>query len=190
LHRQWALPGPEAVARARKDFVEGLTRELSAHAGRFGEVRGARAAIESLPAAGWDVAVATGGWGASARLKLQAASLAIDDAVIACADDALSRAEIIRVAIARAERRYGHRFDRIVTVGDGQWDATAAALLSLPFIGIGSGPHAEALRAAGATVVLRHYVDIEEFHRALATCRVPGTDPAPGETNISGSTDD
>src|SRR3954469_20458639 len=53
-----SLPGPEAVARARKDFVEGLTRELSAHAGRFGEVRGARAAIESLPAAGWDVAVA------------------------------------------------------------------------------------------------------------------------------------
>jgi phosphoglycolate phosphatase-like HAD superfamily hydrolase len=50
------------------------------------------------------------------------------------ASDHLSRVEIVAAAVDRA----GH--GRAVSVGDGLWDAEAAAALGLPFVGIGPDP--------------------------------------------------
>jgi phosphoglycolate phosphatase-like HAD superfamily hydrolase len=167
------IPAAGAVAETRDRFVERLKVELANHPDAFTAIPGARAALASLDATGWRMAVATGGWGPSARMKLQAAHLSVDDAVLACADDATARADIVQLAMARAERFYGCRFDRVVVLGDARWDVDAAALLGLPFIGIASEARASMLHAAGAHIVLADYSDIDTFHAALSAARAP-----------------
>ena len=129
--------------------------------------------LQRLSASGWYVALATGGWGPSAKLKLRAANIIIDDDVLACADDGVSRADIVRLALERAEAWYNRRFDRVVSIGDGVWDVQTAMNLELPFIGIGRGQRADRLRDAGADVVLPNYRDFVAFERALESAVMP-----------------
>jgi phosphoglycolate phosphatase-like HAD superfamily hydrolase len=166
-------PSVELMARARSQFVDRLTSTLGDEPHRFTEIRGARAMLQRVTNEGWCVALATGGWGPSARLKLRAAHLEFDDALLACADDGISRADIVQLAHERAESFYDKRFDRVVSVGDGVWDASAAASLRLPFIGIARGEKAERLRRAGASVVLPDYGDPDAFFSALSIADVP-----------------
>ena len=166
-------PSLELMTRARTQFVEQLTSTLDDEPHRFVEIPGAGAMLERLATDGWCVALATGGWGQSARLKLRAARLEIDDAVLACADDGISRADIVQLARVRAQSFYGKRFDRVVSIGDGVWDATTATSLDLPFIGIAQHEKAERLRAAGAGTVFPDYRDLAQFISALTTAEVP-----------------
>jgi phosphoglycolate phosphatase-like HAD superfamily hydrolase len=166
VHGQ-GLPPDSALARARTRFIDLLTTALASEPTRFAEVAGAAAAIAAIRGNGWCVALATGGWGPSARLKLRAARIALPDEVLACADDAASREDIVRIARRRAEDFYGRRFQHVVSIGDGVWDVTTAAALELPFIGIGSGDRAAALRTAGATVVLPNYEILNDVLDAL-----------------------
>lgn len=129
--------------------------------------------LRDLPQRDWCVAFATGGWRPSALLKLRVAEIALDEAVFACADDARTRADIVRLAHARAESFYERRFDRVVSVGDGVWDVQTAAALRLPFVGIGKGAHAERLRTAGAQIVVSDYADLDEFRNALDVAAPP-----------------
>ena len=135
---------------------------------------GATAALDAMRRAGWRTAVATGGWGPSARLKLRTAGIDVADETFACADDAESRVEIVTLARQKAERHFDCTFERVVSIGDGVWDVDTAARLALPFVGIASGSRAERLRAAGAAVVLPHYADLAAFLRALDSATAPG----------------
>ena len=170
-------PSVELMSSARAQFVERLTSTLDSEPHRFTEVDGARAMLQRLEREGWCVALATGGWGPSARLKLHAARLDVDEALLACADDGVSRADIVQLARQRAESFYGKHFDRVVSVGDGVWDATTAATLTLPFIGIARGEKADRLRRAGATLVLPDYRDLDGFVSALMSAGVPQARP-------------
>jgi phosphoglycolate phosphatase-like HAD superfamily hydrolase len=166
-------PSVDLISRARAEFVDGLTSMLNESPHRFVEIRGAAKMLGRLASEGWCVALATGGWGPSARLKLRAAGLDVNDALLACADDGISRADIVRLARERAEAFYVRRFDRVVSVGDGVWDVTTASTLELPFIGIATGEKAERLRHAGADIVFADYQNISEFLSALTTANAP-----------------
>jgi phosphoglycolate phosphatase-like HAD superfamily hydrolase len=166
-------PTAELMARAKSQFADTLMATLDDEPHRFVEVAGAVGMLRRIAEAGWRVAVATGGWGLSARLKLRAAGIEIDDAVFASADDGGPRADIVKLATRRAESFYGTQFDRVVSIGDGVWDAEAAASLDLPFIGIANGAKAERLRDAGAESVFTDYRDIDAFLDALMNATVP-----------------
>ena len=161
------------VARARSELVRRLNAALRENPSRFGAIAGAQSVLRSIVGNGWRVAVATGGWGPSARLKLAAARFEIHESVIACSDDATSRVEIVQLARRRAEIVHACNFDRIVSIGDGPWDVAAAGALELPFVGIGRGERAERLRDAGATTVLDDFSDLASVDRALANARPP-----------------
>ena len=141
------------IARVTTCFVHELECELARAPERFAPIAGAVGLFDALRDAGWAIAIATGGWGPSARLKLGAAGISEPDLVVACATDALTRTEIVQLAITRAMERRG-AFERVVSIGDRPWDVRTAAELGLPFVGVGSGRKAEALRAAGAATVL------------------------------------
>ena len=166
-------PSVDEMSRARELFVERLRVEIDRAPLRFASIGGAVAMLAQLEERGWNVAVATGGWGPSARLKLKNAGLSIDDAVFACADDARSRADIVQLAWARAELFYRQQFDRVVSIGDGVWDVSTAIELDLPFVGIASGNRAERLRDAGANAVLEDYTDPDAFWSMLETATTP-----------------
>jgi len=115
---------------------------------------------------GYRVAIATGCWGDSARVKMASAGMDYDAYPSASADDAPERAAIIQLAVERAARRYGG-FDDSVYIGDGVWDARACLALGVPFIGIGVAGQAEKLRQAGAVRVFPDLADGDEFLRFL-----------------------
>jgi len=173
-HRR-SEPSADEMSRARSRFVDRLRAELEQAPARFTAIRGASTMLGQIAEHGWSVAVATGGWGPSARLKLGVAQLAIDDGVFACADDGRSRADIVRFARARAETFYGCRFDRVVSIGDGEWDVRTATELDMPFVGIGAGERADRLRRAGAGIVLPDYSDFDAFMTALERARQPSS---------------
>ncbi len=160
-------PSADDYERARSGFVTRITRALEADRARCVPIPGALEMLRALGRSGWCIAAATGGWGPSARLKLRVAGIELPHAVLACADDAETRVEIVSLARRRAEEYFGRSFERVVSIGDGVWDVAAARQLGLPFIGIASGERADRLRAVGAEVVLPDYADLRAFERAL-----------------------
>jgi phosphoglycolate phosphatase-like HAD superfamily hydrolase len=164
-------PSSAETDRAIATLGEQLAAVCEREPHRFAEIAGARAALSAMQAEGWCVAVATGCWGVSARLKLRAAGIEVPGEVVACADDAIARADIVQLAQRRAERHYDRTFDRVVSLGDGPWDVRAAIELNMPFIGMG-GRESE-LRELGASTVLRDYRDLDAFRRALSEATAP-----------------
>jgi phosphoglycolate phosphatase-like HAD superfamily hydrolase len=163
------IASADEVERVRARFVDALSDVHGREPHRFRPIAGAMSVFDAVRGAGWSVAIATGGWGASARLKLRLAGIDHDGVPLACADDAESRSDIVRIAIERA----GGRFDRVVSVGDRPWDSTTAAALGIPFVGIASGAKAGELTAAGARTIVEHYEDRAAFLRALQHAEPP-----------------
>lgn len=106
------------------------------------------------------VALATGGWESTARLKLERAGYDIQDIPLASSSDADTREEIMRIAELRAREKHGvPPFETITYVGDGVWDARAAANLGWRFLGVGTGEQAARLEREGAFAVIDHYLN-------------------------------
>jgi len=147
-------------------------RDLILQAGKsepnlFTAMPGAPTLFSCLADAGWQSAIATGGWELTARYKLTQAGVPHEDIPAAFANDAHPRSEIIQLAQCRAEERTGKSFDHIVYVGDGVWDVRAADQLGIGFVGCATFPRSEELLTAGAKVVLPCFSDQELLLKAL-----------------------
>jgi len=151
----------EALVRSGRDASESA---LSLHRTRFvqlldqrmttlDEIPGARAFLAELLAIGWRIALCTGAWSASARLKLSRAGF--PDLPLASCDDDISREAILRHGIELA----GGQDDIIVSFGDAPWDVRAAANLGLSFVGIG--------RRSGAAEALDDFRDATALFAAI-----------------------
>jgi phosphoglycolate phosphatase-like HAD superfamily hydrolase len=114
------------------------------------------------------VAFATGGLRVSAELKLHRAGLPFALIPFASSNDALPRADILRIAAGRAAEKYATQFATFTYVGDGVWDVKAARELGWRFMGIGSGRQANRLRQAGADIVVPDYRPTEALLNLLA----------------------
>lgn len=166
-------PEESDLAGLQNRFVTTLRAELARAPDRFVAIEGAADLFRHLRSDGWCVALATGGWGTSAAVKLRAAGVLATDVPMACADDAESREEIVRLAWQKAEVVTGAGFRRVVSVGDAPWDVRTARSLGLPFVGVGAGVTEQRLRAAGATTILPHFGDASAVVRALTSASVP-----------------
>jgi phosphoglycolate phosphatase-like HAD superfamily hydrolase len=120
-------------------------------------------------------ALATGGFRASAELKLRRAGLLDPSVPFASSDDALSREQIMRIAADRAAKKYMVEFSGFTFIGDGVWDVRAARNLGWTFIGIGAGENAERLRRAGADTIIPDYNPIARFLSILRRSRERAT---------------
>jgi len=149
-----------------------LRRGVEADPRRVVAVPGAPELLKTLRThARWRPALATGGWGASARLKLACAGIDAEGLPLATSDDCEARVDIVREAIARAHDAWHvTRFERIVCVGDGTWDAETARQLGYPFVGIfrdGS------TLPEGTPCTIHDYTNPEAVLHLLKTCPVP-----------------
>jgi phosphoglycolate phosphatase-like HAD superfamily hydrolase len=168
LGRRHSRPvgAPEHAAVLHR-FVELLREQLALDPQRFRPIAGAREVRSVLERAGWRIALATGAWSESARLKLAAIGFDTTGIVMATSSDAPTRTEIVRLAADRARQAHGE-FDRIVSIGDAVWDVQTAAIVGWPFVGIASGERSDRLRAAGATCVLHDLADERALLGALS----------------------
>jgi phosphoglycolate phosphatase-like HAD superfamily hydrolase len=172
-------PESRELAQLQQRFLTLLNAALFSSPGRFMAIEGARDIVQHLRSAGWCVAIATGGWGASAAIKLRAAGLLDDHIPLACADDAEAREAIVRLAWQKAEAQTGTSFQRVVSVGDAPWDVRTAHSLGIPFVGIATGDAAHRLRLAGATTILPHFGDRSAVLAAFDSASVPTVTQSP-----------
>jgi phosphoglycolate phosphatase-like HAD superfamily hydrolase len=174
-------PSPDAVADTVGRFVALLA--AAHHAQPISPTRGAAELLTTLPSHGWAIAMATGAWRRAAHLKLTAAGLHDDAIPLATSEDGPARTDIVKTAVARAERHYDATFDRIVSVGDGVWDVEAARGLALPFVGVAAGARAERLRAAGAGSVLPDLSSRLAVLATLESATIPSA-PSPMRAHV------
>ncbi len=80
------------------------------------------------------LALATGGWAETARMKLEAAGLAAEQIPLASASDHYDRVEIMKTAEQKAG---GTCYHTRTYFGDGVWDRTAASYLGYGFVLVG-----------------------------------------------------
>jgi len=121
------------IERIRCEFFR-LVEAHVASAGPFREIPGARTLLRRLrdsPAHG--VAIATGGWRQSARIKLTSAGFDLDGIPLVSSDDAIDRTEIMRIALAAL----GKTAASVTYFGDGAWDRQACEFLGWTFRPVG-----------------------------------------------------
>jgi len=80
------------------------------------------------------IGIATGGWGHTARIKLNHAGFDLQDVAITSSDDSEERIKIMRKCLDAL----GGSYRRIVYIGDAEWDVQATRELGWHFIGVGS----------------------------------------------------
>lgn len=154
-------PSPLMISQFRDHFV-GLLAHASSSV-PFTAVTGASVLLSRLvDCAELRVALATGAWRDSARLKMASAGFCYDAYPAASSDDALDRESIIRLSIQRATDRYGG-FGSAVYVGDGVWDVRACRRVGIPFIGVATDGRAASLAAEGAVRVFPNFSDTDLF---------------------------
>lgn len=172
------VPEEIELLKFKTRFVSLLEDYCLKNPALFGEIVGASCMLRSLnQELEWRVAIASGSWRVSGELKLKVAGIQLDDFPAAFAEDGLSREEILKSVVLRAQHHYQKsHFNRIVSVGDGLWDVRTARNLRFPFLGIGSEKRRKTLRQAGATHVIRDFANYGEVLRCLAEADVPKTE--------------
>ena len=128
------IPGEEAtVAAVKARFVELIDAYIRVN-GPFPEVPGAFRHLERYRHSPQHfVAIATGGWRQTARLKLETAGFSLTGLPLASSDDAYERVDIMKKALTRPESE----FTSITYYGDGSWDKIACEALGWRFIAVG-----------------------------------------------------
>jgi len=167
-------PTAADLSRLHERFICRLAGRAADAPHLFATLPGAAEALRRLrQEPDWAVAIATGSWEASGRLKLRAAGIDVEGIPAAFADDLPTREAIIERAIRLSEKRHGP-FARTVYVGDGVWDVRAARRLGIAFLGVAPNEHAQsALHNEGASHIIRDYTDFGGFVRALDDANVP-----------------
>ena len=126
-------PADAGVMRDIKGlFIDGLRKHVDA-SGSFPIIDGALEFVERLRAkADLHLAIATGCWRESAVIKLESAGFDIDGIPLATSDDAIPRVDIMRCALAGADRA-----ESITYYGDAEWDRRACRELGWEFVAVG-----------------------------------------------------
>ena len=116
------------------------------------------------------MAIATGGWKKTAKLKFDHCRMQVSDLPMATCDDSPSRERIMEIACERACQKAGlTRFQRSVYFGDGEWDFEAARHLGFDFIGIDNSKRKEAIMRSGGKYVFEDFTDSQQIIDLIVT---------------------
>lgn len=180
-------PTPEEMNRMQTRFSTLLAMRIDA-AGGIRPVAGAVELLTYLLGSPdeYAVAYASGGWGATARLKLRLAGLPVENVPAAFSDDDISREGICRTAHRRAEKHHGSKLPTVVYVGDGVWDVRTSRQLGYRFVGVGRGAEAAKLRSEGASEILPDFQNRAAFFAAVG--KVAAT-ASPVSSRCAGTTE-
>jgi phosphoglycolate phosphatase-like HAD superfamily hydrolase len=180
VRRARGHPPTAAESSAVQARMAGLMADITRRTGRCTrEIPGAAACLRELQRRGYAVAIASGDWEATARLKFSTAGIPFDGLPAAFCDVAHPRTDIMRAALARAAAHYGcSRFDRVTYVGDAGWDVRACRALGWPLVGVEAGKFSARLPELGVTHVIPDYLDLAAFLTAIEQAEIPRAVPA------------
>lgn len=156
------------IDQFRNRFIELLQIAYQKDDSVFTEVAGARDFFQRLQDDNnYRLAVATGSWSDSARIKLRSIEIDFENLPFAHSDKFMSREEIVEDAIRQSKEKYESEFDKIVYFGDGEWDFKTCLNLNIPFIGLDCN-HNGRLINLGVEKVIHNYLDHSEVLRLIA----------------------
>ena len=122
------------VEEVRAKFGE-LIRQYLQNGGKCRPKEGAIHLINKLATAdGYEFGFATGGWEHTAKMKLRHAGFNLKNAILTSSDDGDERVTIMKKCLLQL----GHGFQRVVYIGDAEWDMQATQELGWHFIGVGA----------------------------------------------------
>jgi phosphoglycolate phosphatase-like HAD superfamily hydrolase len=122
------------VLRAVEEaFVARISRHIEKH-GPIMAVPGAKDFVSKLVSArDCQIAYATAGWFASARIKLSSSQFPVDGIPLASCNDHIDKVAIM----THAFKQLAAPFDSITYYGDSEWDKLAANALGWNFVPVG-----------------------------------------------------
>lgn len=160
-------PSSSEYAEMHKNHTTNLADERTKNVHQFKAVAGANQFIKSvLSLPDFRIGIATGAWEKSALIKLKSIDIDPPNFPFSNSDYHKSREAITLDTIAKAEKQYHQKFEKIIYFGDGDWDFKTCQNLSIPFIGIdikGDGQ----LKALGATSVFTNFENMEGILNVL-----------------------
>jgi phosphoglycolate phosphatase-like HAD superfamily hydrolase len=166
--RSFGKPPSEAECRDSEALFQTCYDGLRV-ANTDAEIPGAVELLRRLEASGeWLVAYATGSYRGPAEHKLQRLGVTSRSCVLVTASEFRTRRDIVSDAIR--QRLAGFEFNhhgRMISVGDGAWDARTAVDLGMHFIDVANDEKAGLLIELGARAVVRDFVDLPRFMNAL-----------------------
>ena len=160
----------QLVRVTQERFIEMVRADLADLQRSIAPVPGVPRVLDRLAAReGAAVAMATGGWPESARLKLDTIGVDYQAHHLSTCADHPHRYAIIQHALDRL----GRDREGAVYFGDGIWDARASKRLGIGFVGVAAEPgKRERLEAEGVTIILEDFGDldrvIESAERAVS----------------------
>jgi phosphoglycolate phosphatase len=157
-------------------FYSAIASAAQAMAGRLRSnghaLPGAHEALAAFEASGAVQTLVTGNLNSVAAIKLQVFGLDgfVDLEVGGYGSDGSDRAKLVRLAIERAEAKYGHGFtaEQAVVIGDTPHDVRGALDNGALAVAVATGfSSADELAAASADIVLTDLVDLSALHDML-----------------------
>ena len=128
--------GEDRIREVRARFGD-LVSQYLRNGGECDPTIGAIELINELRTApGFAIGFATGGWGHTARMKLEHAGFNPEHAVLASSDDGHERTDIMQKCLDTLNA-LGNSCQRVVYAGDAEWDVRATRELGWHFIGVG-----------------------------------------------------
>ncbi len=154
-------------------YFDALQKSLERSPNYFQAVEGAPEMLQAFSEE-WAVALATGCWVESAKIKLAGGGLDIQSYPLATASDAITRQDIMLTAVERSKTLHQVAdFEHIVYIGDGLWDRRSCASLSMPFVGIDVANPNLGQGKLGEFHLLANYTDLERVFSLLETAVAP-----------------
>jgi phosphoglycolate phosphatase-like HAD superfamily hydrolase len=180
VRRARGQPPTAAESRAVQERMVWLMTDITRRTGRrTREIPGAAACLRELQRRGYAVAIASGDWEATARVKFSTAGIPFEGLPAAFCDVAHPRTDIMRAALARAAAHYGRTgFDRVTYVADAAWDVRACRELGWPLVGVEAGKFSVRLPDLGVTHTVPDYLDLGAFLAAVEQAETPRAVPA------------
>lgn len=171
IQRHRGADDEDQLVRATQErFIEMVRADLADLQRSIAPVPGVPHVLDRLAEReGAAVAMATGGWPESARLKLDTIGVDYQAHHLSTCADHPHRYAIIQHALDRL----GRDREGAVYFGDGIWDARASKRLGIGFVGVAAEPgKRERLEAEGVTIILEDFGDldrvIESAERAVS----------------------
>ena len=127
----------ELQKRFKDTFIKLVSEFIESSLNRVNEIGGANDFIQYLvKQENCKVAIATGGWEETAKLKLLAAGVDVNGCSFSSSSEFHSRIEIMKSAESKAFSDVP--FESKIYFGDGSWDKQASELLNYKFILVGN----------------------------------------------------
>ena len=147
------------LATFRVRFIHLLEKACEQDPNLFTEVPGSSSFFQTLHRhPDYEVAIATGSWSDSARIKLEAIGVPYKEVPLASSDHFISREDIVQDAIKKSRDFYAASFESTIYFGDGAWDLKTCQNIAIPFIGVDCNRSGK-LKQLGAPHVIHDYLD-------------------------------